>query len=504
MKKLIALVKNDFSLEFNSFFYDEKKKLIKKTVAAILLMIFMTCSLETSLIVAFDYFKSKNMQYLILNMIIILEIFIITILSIRKILNHLFLISDWDKLFIYPVKNGIILLSKFITICYQNLIISIIFFIPLITYCLLDSLKVGLVISLLLISLIIAIIIPIYIILISLTLLWLKTIIKKSKTKYKYNNLFLIYDLSVIILSYFLIHYMNNLKIVMIIALAIIIITSITFYYIGGNLYFTIMKSNTTFFKYKKVENIEPSKYSFKPYNIIISNIIRDMNLITRTPVLRANCIITPLVLTVFLVCPMYFLASSLNGIINDIGLVNIGIYLGIYVWCLCINMPTASTSFSREGSALKFFKIYPIKANKYVLSKLYVAMINSIIIFISFSILIGFASNNLKDFIILEVLLLNYLLTINMVNIKFDAKNFTSNWIDIKELFDIQKIMKSILPGNIALLLLGAYALIGNIFFHFRINTRNSYFAIGIIIIINILISVICYKKTLRNIEMK
>ena len=72
MKKLIALVKNDFSLEFNSFFYDEKKKLIKKTVAAILLMIFMTCSLETSLIVAFDYFKSKNMQYLILNMIIIL------------------------------------------------------------------------------------------------------------------------------------------------------------------------------------------------------------------------------------------------------------------------------------------------------------------------------------------------------------------------------------------------------------------------------------------------
>lgn len=102
------------------------------------------------------------------------------------------------------------------------------------------------------------------------------------------------------------------------------------------------------------------------------------------------------------------------------------------------------------------------------------------------------------------EVLLLCYLLTINMVNIKFDSKNFTSNWIDIKELFDIQKIMKAILPGNIALLLLGVYALVGNIFFHFRINTRNSYFAIGIIIIINILISVICYKKTLRNIEMK
>ena len=502
MKKLIALVKNDFSLEFNSFFYDEKKKLIKKIVATILLMIFMTCSLETSLIVAFDLFKSRNMQYLILSAIIILEIFIITILSIRKIFNHLYLISDWDKLFIYPIKNGIILLSKFITICYQNLIISIIFFIPLITYCLLDSLKVGLVISLLLISLIIAIIIPIYIILLSLTILWLKTIIKKSQTKYKYNNLFLIYDLLVIILSYFLIHYLNNLTIVMIISSTIIIITLITFYYIGGNIYFTIMKSNTSYFRNKKIENIEPSRYSFKPSNIIVSNVIRDMRLIIRTPALRTNCIINPLVLTVFMVWPICFLGNSLTGIIDDIGLVNIGIYLGIYVWCLCINMPTASTSFSREGSALKFFKIYPIKANKYILSKLYVAMINSIIIFISFSILIGFASNNLKDFIILEVLLLNYLLTINMVNIKFDAKNFTSNWIDIKELFDIQKIMKSILPGNIALLLLGAYALVGNIFFHFKVNTGESYFALGIIILVNIIICVISYKKTLKNIR--
>ena len=502
MKKLIALVKNDFSLEFNSFFYDEKKKLIKKIVATILLMIFMTCSLETSLIVAFDLFKSRNMQYLILSAIIILEIFIITILSIRKIFNHLYLISDWDTLFIYPIKNGIVFLSKFITICYQNLVISIIFFIPLITYCLLDSLKVGFIISLLLISLIIAIIIPIYIILLSLTILWLKTIIKKSQTKYKYNNLFLIYDLLVIILSYFLIHYLNNLTIVMIISSTIIIITLITFYYIGGNIYFTIMKSNTSYFRNKKIENIEPSRYSFKPSNIIVSNVIRDMRLIIRTPALRTNCIINPLVLTVFMVWPICFLGNSLTGIIDDIGLVNIGIYLGIYVWCLCINMPTASTSFSREGSALKFFKIYPIKANKYILSKLYVAMINSIIIFISFSILIGFASNNLKDFIILEVLLLNYLLTINMVNIKFDAKNFTSNWIDIKELFDIQKIMKSILPGNIALLLLGAYALVGNIFFHFKVNTGESYFALGIIILVNIIICVISYKKTLKNIR--
>lgn len=290
----------------------------------------------------------------------------------------------------------------------------------------------------------------------------------------------------------------------MTIALAIIIITSITFYYIGGNLYFTVMKSNTTFFKYKKVENIEPSKYSFKPNNIIISNIIRDMNLITRTPVLRANCIITPLVLTVFLVCPICFLGNSLTGIIDDIGLVNVGIYFGIYIWCLCIIMPTASTSFSREGSALKFFKIYPIKANKYVLSKLYVAMINSIMVFISFSILIYFASNNLKNFVVLEILLLCYLLTINMINIKFDAKNFTSNWIDIKELFDIQKIMKAILPGNIALLLLGAYALVGNIFFHFKVNTEESYFALGIIILVNIIICVISYKKTLRNITAK
>lgn len=502
MKQLIALVKNDFSLEFNSFLYDEKKKLLKKTISLTLLIIFMISSMETTLIMSFNLFKANNMQHLILTIIIILEIFLITILSIRKVLNHLYLISDWTQLFIYPVKNGIILLSKLITICRENLLISIIFFIPITTYSILDSLKIHFTISILLISIFTAILVPIYLTLISLTILWLRTILKKSKIKYKNNYLFLIYDLFIIILSYLLIDNFTNVTMTIILSSIIIIVTAATFYYTGGNLYFTIMKSSTSYFKNRKVKDLTNSKYSFHSKNTIISNIIRDLTLISRTPVLRTNYIISPLVLIILLVFPIYILSSSLNETIDDLGLVNVAIFLCVYVWCLCINMPTASTSFSREGSTLKFFKIYPIKIRSYILSKLCVAMINSIIIFISFSIIIYFTSNSLMNFIVLEILLFSNLLTINMINIQFDSKNFTSNWIDLKELFDIQKIMKATLPGNIALLLLGTYALIGNIFFHFKTNNSQSYFALFVIILINLITSAISYKKALKNIS--
>lgn len=298
MKKLIALVRNNLLIQKNTFCDVEPKKLKKKIFNTIMMGLFVLCSMEFYVIKGIEMIESYGIETkYIFYSTVFMEIGLISILSFYRILNSFYLTNSWRDTFIYPVSDGVNLLAKFISVCYQNFAIVIGFLVPLATYGGVMGLKAEYYLKLIAYQLLIAIIPSIYIILSSLTILWIIVVIKKSKIRNRVNKLILIVDIVVDILTG--ISIMNPGRLIL--GLTSIVVVSIAgFYFIAGSVYLTIMRSEVFGSRKDKVVEENTDNYKFEKMTIIKSNIIKDLRMLNREKALKTNCLIINFVLSLF------------------------------------------------------------------------------------------------------------------------------------------------------------------------------------------------------------
>lgn len=310
MKKLIALVRNNLLIQKNTFCDVEPKKLKKKIFNTIMMGLFVLCSMEFYVIKGIEMIESYGIETkYIFYSTVFMEIGLISILSFYRILNSFYLTNSWRDTFIYPVSDGVNLLAKFISVCYQNFAIVIGFLVPLATYGGVMGLKAEYYLKLIAYQLLIAIIPSIYIILSSLTILWIIVVIKKSKIRNRVNKLILIVDIVVDILTG--ISIMNPGRLIL--GLTSIVVVSIAgFYFIAGSVYLTIMRSEVFGSRKDKVVEENTDNYKFEKMPIIKSNIIKDLRILNREKALKTNCLIINFVLSLFFFNP-YFRSSRIS-----------------------------------------------------------------------------------------------------------------------------------------------------------------------------------------------
>ncbi len=498
MKKLIALVRNNLLIQKNTFCDVEPKKLKKKIFNTIMMGLFVLCSMEFYVIKGIEMIESYGIETkYIFYSTVFMEIGLISILSFYRILNSFYLTNSWRDTFIYPVSDGVNLLAKFISVCYQNFAIVIGFLVPLATYGGVMGLKAEYYLKLIAYQLLIAIIPSIYIILSSLTILWIIVVIKKSKIRNRVNKLILIVDIVVDILTG--ISIMNPGRLIL--GLTSIVVVSIAgFYFIAGSVYLTIMRSEVFGSRKDKVVEEDTDNYKFEKMPIIKSNIIKDLRILNREKALKTNCLIINFVLSLFFLILILGAAGSVNiNKLKGMGVVLSAILIQISIWPLSIGNATAFTSFSREGSGLKILRTFPINKNSYILSKFCTACITCIPTFVLGNALIFLLSIDVVQYITLELILVSTIILMVLANMKMDSENISLGWSDIKDLFELERVLKLTKPVNITYIILIPYFCIRA----FIVKTGiNNYFEVFILILINILLSLHDLKKVQSNLK--
>lgn len=87
------------------------------------------------------------------------------------------------------------------------------------------------------------------------------------------------------------------------------------------------------------------------------------------------------------------------------------------------------------------------------------------------------------------------------LAHMKIDSENINLDWSDIKDLFELERVLKLTKPVNIAYITLGPYLLIRA----FIVNTgTNNYLEVFILIAVNILLSIRSLKKIKSNFKFK
>ncbi|MCR4944549.1 MAG: hypothetical protein K5986_08910, partial [Clostridium sp.] len=475
-------------------------KFKKKILNTIIIGLFILCAIEFYVIKGIGLIESYGIEskYIFYSTIFV-EIGIVSILSFYRILNSFYLTDSWKDNFIYPVSDGISFLAKFILVCYQNFAIVIGFLLPLVTYGIVIGLKAEYYLKLLIYQLLIAVIPSIYIILSSLTILWIIVVIKKAKIKNKVNKLILVIDIDVDILTIMAI--MDKEKIVLSLILTLII-SIFGFYFIAGSVYTTIMRSEVFGGGKSRVVEESTDTYKFKKINIIKSNVIKDLRIIKREKALKTNCLIINFVFCFF---SLIFILGAIKSInidkLKGMEVVLIAILLQICIWPLSIINNTAFTSFSREGSGLKVLKTFPIDKNRYILSKFCTACITFIPVLVLGNALIFLLAMGIIKYIILELILVSTIVLMILSNMKMDSENSSLGWSDIKDLFELERTMKLIKPVNIAYIILLPYFCIRA----FVIDAgTNNYIEVFILIAINVLLSLHNLKKVKSNFKFR
>lgn len=499
MKKLIALVRNNLLIQKNIFCDVEPKKLRKKIFNTIIMGLFIVCAMEFYVINGIGLIESYGIESkYIFYSIIFVEIGIVSILSFYRILNLFYLTDSWKDTFIYPVSDGVNLLAKFISVCYQNFAILLEFLIPLVTYGVVMGLKPEYYLKIVVYQLLIAVIPAIYIVLSSLTILWSFVVIKKSKVKNRANKLILVIDIIVDILTSMSI--MNTEKLILCL-ISVVIVSVFGFYFVAGSVYITIMRSEVFGRKKARVVEENTDNYTFKKMDIIKSNVIKDLRIIKREKALKTNCLVINLVFCFF---SLMFILGAIKSInvdkLKEMEVVLSAILLQICIWPLSIVNNTAFTSFSREGAGLKVLRTFPIDKDRYILSKFYTACITCIPILVIGNALIFLLSIGIVKYIVLELILVSTIVLMILSNMKMDSENISIGWRDIKDLFELERTMKLIKPVNIAYIMLLPYFCIRA----FVIDAgTNNYFEVFMLIIINILLSLRNLKKIRTNFKL-
>ena len=88
--------------------------------------------------------------------------------------------------------------------------------------------------------------------------------------------------------------------------IAILVVSIIGFYFVCGSVYLTIMRSEVFNSRKDRVVEENTENYKFEKMNIIKSNIIRDLKVLSREKGLKGNCLILNLVMSIFFLMVLY------------------------------------------------------------------------------------------------------------------------------------------------------------------------------------------------------
>ncbi|WP_234124275.1 hypothetical protein [Clostridium hydrogenum] len=515
-RELVSLIKNNLISGRNIILGEEKRK--KRILNMALLFILFIASTEVSLVKIFNMLHAINNEILIFNSILNIQLIITTLLIFTQIMNKFYLASDWKEMMVYPIKSGNLLLSKAILCYFSSVLISICVLILLFSYGILTHASIMYYLHVTIYEIIIAAVPVTYIVLISLTIFWIIAVIKKSKSKDKSNKWLIIIDLAVIMLTYMILNpaLSNHIKVSSLlfnvffsanqskeilvkfmIVLFIVIFSCLGFYFIGGNVYLTIMKNGIFRSKHSKRIELQLEQYDFKLRNPIVSNIIRDAKLIMRVPVLRVNCItLNAICSTIAVIVLILFRKQVIN--IGSI-FADIKSFL-VILWFLSFEVINCTfiTSFSREGRALNQFKVFPLDGKKVLLSKLCIGNLTNIFTFININVLMALIASNLGEFILLEILIVIYIISISIIQIEIDMDNIELKWVDIKDLFQNEHYLKILKPYFILTILPGIYIIVASRLFH----QFSEYSIVGFEIFIAVIYSMYSFKKIITNMK--
>ncbi|PJI09182.1 hypothetical protein CUB90_15450 [Clostridium sp. CT7] len=495
-----------------------EEKRTSRIIDIVSLFIIFIALTEVSLVRIFNVLHLSNNEIMIFNSIINIQLIATTLFMFISIINTFYLASDWKQMMVYPIKSGNLLLSKCVLCYFSSMLISIFALIFLFSYGILANEDIIYYLQLILYEIIITAVPTVYIVLTSLTVLWIISVIKSSESKDKKNKWLIVVDLVVIILTCILFKFTlnNHIKVStllfniffsgnqrseifvkFILALFIIVIGCIGFYLVGGNVYLTIMKSGAFRSKDSKKIELHLTGYDFKLRNPIVSNIIRDVKLIMRIPVLRTNCIMGNAVISAISVIILILFRKQVVGFANAMGAGGKSFLLVLWLLSFELLNFTAATSFSREGRALNQFKVYPVGNKKILFSKICVGILTNIFTFISTNVLIVLISLGFVQFILFEAVIIVYMIGITIIQIERDINSIELKWIDIKDLFQIGVIFKVVKPYFILTMLPIIYAILFYRLFHIELTEfLNSVFLILMVCIY----SIYSFKKIINN----
>lgn len=494
MNELLALVKTNLKIRRNLTFGPKDEKDGKKGSDMGLLAVLFLASIEFSVINGFDMLKASHNQQLVFKGIMVVELVSVVFYSFFNIIDTYYLASDWREMTIYPVKPRILLMSKCVLTLIQNLLIAGIFVLPLFTYGALASKNILYYIYVIGGSILIAIISVVYITLILSGIFWIATLIRKSKSGNRNDKLIIVIDIIMIGLGFGVLN--RNIWVKTAAFIGVAILGSLCLYFIGGNVYFTIMKSEIFSKGDSKVIETDISKYKFDKKNIILANVIRDLRTIIRVPVLRFNCFTCYAVFS--LICIAIILFA--RGKIGDLrGGLSGTMLLPIIMFLTTINF-TPITSFSREGKSIIQFKAFPINNNKFLIAKICVGLISNIFTFIVSNVFIFIIYNNFMDFILLELITISYIFMMTIAHIKMDSSSIYSGWVDIKELFQFEHMMKIFIPITIITILDYVY-LFSTLLIENQSQVLLEWATFIYFMIISVIYSAIDIKKLKQNI---
>lgn len=493
MNELTALVKTNLKVRRNLTFGPKDEKDGKKSSDMGLLATLCLASIEFGVINGFDILKTSHNQQLVFKGAISLELVSIVFYSFINIMNTYYLASDWKEIIIYPLKPNILLMSKCLLTSIQNLLIAGIFILPLFTYGALANKNIGYYIYVIVCSILIAIIPVVYITLISLSIFWIAALIKRSKRENRNNKLLIVIDVIVIGLNIGVLNSSALIKVTTFIGAAIF--GSMGLYIIGGNVYFTIMKSEIFNNGDSKVIEVDISKYKFGEKSVILSNIIKDLRTIIRVPVLRLNCITCNVIISLICIAIMLFAGGKIGKLRGGIS----GTMLIPIIMLLTTANFTPITSFSREGKSIVQFKVFPVDNKKILIAKVWVGLISNIFTFIVSNIFIFLVCANLVDFILLELIAISYIFMMTIAHIKMDSSNIYSEGVDIKELFQFEHIMKIFIPITIITILDYVY-LFGTIVIRGQSQELLEWITFIYLMLISAVWSIIDIKKLKQN----
>lgn len=476
MAELSALIKINSKVQLSLIFGEGKSK--KKFLGIIFAIILCEVSVGFSVFKTFNMLHSTNNEVLIFNSIINVELIVILFECIIKVINDLYLANGWKDIMIYPVKPSSFLLSKCVSICFLNILIAAFMLVPLIFYGILSRAGIYYYAYMILYQMLISALPIIYIVLISLTILWLVTIIKGSKAEKRVNKLILLVDAAEIILTYMMFKPIlkSNTKFGgwlfsmffsgngtslnyrgFIISALLIFLAILGIYLFGGSVYSSIVRSEIFVSGNSKKIEEDTSGYEFNMKGPLASNIIRDIKIIVRTPSLLSNCIGGNSIYSVFLVIGILVFRKTVRTFF--IG----NMYLDIIFTVMWAILSTAAnftsiTSFSREGRELNQFKMYPVNGRVFILSKVCVGLLSNLTNFIAANVFIIVISSDFSDFILLEIIMISYLLLIVLSQIAMDSSSLHLKWVNIKELFELEYILKNFAQLMIITIFIFAY----------------------------------------------
>lgn len=460
MSELTALVKTNLKIRRNLNFGSKDENSGKESSDMGLFAALFLGAIEFYVINGFDILKASNKQQLVFKGIIVLELAFIVFYSFKSIINTYFLASDWKEISIYPIKPRILLMSKCELTSIENLLISSIFIIPLFTYGGLVKEPISYYIYVIIGSVLIAVIPVVYMTLISLTIFWIAALIRKTKSENKNNKLILAIDVVVIGLSSGMLNSSVWIKAAAVIGAAIF--AALGLYLIGGNVYFTIMKSEIFSKDDSKVIETDISKYKFHEKSIILSNITKDLKELIRVPVLRLNCITANVIVSLICIV-LIFVARKQLRVFGSNGEGSLMLIPLIQI-ITTMNF-TSITSFSREGNCIVQFKVFPIDNRKFLISKICVGLITNIFAFIASNVYIIVSCNHFIDFILLELIAISYIFMMVISHTKMDSSNIQSEWTNIKEVFQFEHAIKIGIPLIIITIVIYAYLFVTLIF---------------------------------------